>query len=76
MLPCDNGETPGSPGGAHLTAAERTRMEGAILTVEETSATVTAERDAFADRMMKPEALTRTAAASAAAWASRPISTG
>ena len=51
-------------------------MEEAILTVEETPATVTAERDAFADRMMKPEALTRTAAASAAAWASRPISTG
>lgn len=61
------GETPESQGGSLIRPAERTRMEEAIRTVEETLATVTAERDAFAARVMELEALTRTAAAEVAA---------
>ena len=61
------GGTPESQGGSLIRPAERTRMEEAIRTVEETLATVTAERDAFAARVMELEALTRTAAAEVAA---------
>ena len=61
------GETPESGGRPLLTPAERSRMEEALQTVEETLTNVTAERDAFAARVMELEALTRTAAAEVAA---------
>lgn len=61
------GETPERDGRSLLTPAERSRMEEALQTVEETLSNVTTERDAFAARVMELEALTRTAAAEVAA---------
>ncbi len=61
------GEAPDRDGRTLLTPAERSRMEEALQTVEETLSNVTTERDAFAARVMELEALTRTAAAEVAA---------
>jgi chromosome segregation ATPase len=54
------------PGDTSITADERTRMEQAIRTVDETLGTVTAERDALTARVMELEQLARTAAAQVA----------